>query len=89
MARGSKKNISLETKQHVVHLYYNRHYKQADIARDLRICLRSVENILADYRRGSHGLRERARVPGRPRILEAANVDVRLLYFISYYLTLS
>ena len=40
MARGTKKDIPDDTKKLVVHLYYNRHRKQADIAADLQICLR-------------------------------------------------
>jgi len=78
MARGSRKNISDETKRHVVNLHYNDHRKQADIARDLRISLSSVEKILGQYRRESQGLHvPTLRVRGRPRILRVADVDVR------------
>jgi transposase len=77
MARGNKKNISDETKQDVIHLRYNRHRKQVDIASDLRISLSSVKKILGSYRRDSQGLRvPTLRVRGRPRILQTADVDV-------------
>jgi hypothetical protein len=77
MARGNKKNISDETKQHVIHLRYSRHRKQVDIASDLRISLSSVKKILSSYRRDSQGLRvPKLRVRGRPRILQTADVDV-------------
>jgi transposase len=77
MARGNKKGISDETKRHVIHMFHIRKSKQADIARDLRICLSSVEKILARYRRESEGLHvPTLRVRGRPRALGAADVDV-------------
>ncbi|KAJ7466516.1 hypothetical protein FB451DRAFT_413860 [Mycena latifolia] len=76
MARTNKKNISNETKQHVIHQCYNLHRKQKDIAVDLRIGLSSVERILTRYRRDSEGLSvPTLRVPGRPRLLHAADVD--------------
>ncbi|KAJ6476608.1 hypothetical protein DFH09DRAFT_1216430 [Mycena vulgaris] len=66
MARGNKKGISDETKRH----------KQEDIARDLRICLSSVEKILARYRKESEGLHvPTLRVRGLPRALGAADID--------------
>ena len=72
-----KKNISNKTKQHVIHLYYICHHKQEDIAADLRISFSSVERILTRYRRDSEGLNvPTLRVPGRPRLLHAADVDV-------------
>ncbi|KAJ6557669.1 hypothetical protein B0H19DRAFT_1148331 [Mycena capillaripes] len=46
MARGTKKDIPDHTKRLVVHLYNNRHRKQADIACDLQISQSSVEKIL-------------------------------------------
>ncbi|KAJ7838054.1 hypothetical protein B0H13DRAFT_1912066 [Mycena leptocephala] len=76
MARGNKKDIPVETKKHIIHLYYNLHHKQADIARELRICLNSVKNVLSRYRRESQGGHvPTLRVRGRLRILRAADVD--------------
>ncbi|KAJ6549123.1 Homeodomain-like protein [Mycena vulgaris] len=75
MARGNKKGISDETKQHVIWMSHNRK-KQEDIARDLRICLSSVEKILARYRKESEGLHvPTLRVRGLPRALGAADID--------------
>ncbi|KAF7374023.1 DDE family endonuclease [Mycena sanguinolenta] len=50
--------------------------QQADVARLLRISVRSVENILARYRSDSQGLSEPTlRVRGRRRILRVTDVD--------------
>ena len=77
MARGNKKGISDETKRHVIHMFHNRKYKQADIVHNLRICLSSVEKILACYRRESEGLHvPTLRIQGCPQALGAADVDV-------------
>ncbi|KAJ7157860.1 hypothetical protein C8R43DRAFT_368562 [Mycena crocata] len=75
---GTNKDITSDTKKLVVHLYYNRGRKQADIASDLLISLSSVEKILGRYRRDTEGLHvpPTLRVPGRRRILQTVDVDL-------------
>jgi glutamate-1-semialdehyde aminotransferase len=46
----SNKRISDEAKKHVIHLRYNRHRKQADITKDLRISISAVEKILGEVK---------------------------------------
>ncbi|KAK7027081.1 hypothetical protein R3P38DRAFT_3191382 [Favolaschia claudopus] len=77
MMRGNKKDISDDKRESVVHLHYFCGHKQADVAHELGISLRSVQSILCQHRRAALGnpTPPTYRVRGRPRILQVTDVD--------------
>ncbi|KAJ7767406.1 hypothetical protein DFH07DRAFT_736868 [Mycena maculata] len=81
MARGTKKDITNDTKKLVAHLYHNRQRKQHEIAADLQISLSSVKKILHQYRHDTEGVPAPStlRVRGRPRILQTVDFLVGLI----------